>query len=190
MLGVELNKDAVRDAVMNAKTNGVKNIQFYQKDAGQFAIQLAESGEKVDVVLMDPPRSGSDETFLSCIAKLSPDRIVYISCNPQTLARDLGYLKKLGYRMNKATPVDLFPYTGHVETVCLLSKLHEVKHHVNVRLDMDELDITSAESKATYEEIKSYVAEHNDGMKVSNLYIAQVQAKYGIKERENYNKPK
>ena len=79
---------------------------------------------------------------------------------------------------------------GNVETVCLLSKLHEVKHHVNVRLDMDELGITSAESKATYEEIKSYVAEHNDGMKVSNLYIAQVKAKYGIKERENYNKPK
>ena len=78
----------------------------------------------------------------------------------------------------------------HVETVCLLSKLHEAKHHVNVRLDMDELDITSAESKATYEEIKSYVAEHNEGMKVSNLYIAQVKAKYGIIERENYNKPK
>jgi len=190
VIGVELNKDAVRDAVINAKTNGVKNIQFYQKDAGQFAIRLAESGEKVDVVLMDPPRSGSDETFLSCIAKLSPDRIVYISCNPQTLARDLGYLKKLGYRMNKATPVDLFPYTGHVETVCLLSKLHEAKHHVNVRLDMDEMDLTAAERKATYEEIKAYVAEHNDGMKVSNLYIAQVKAKYGIIERENYNKPK
>ena len=78
----------------------------------------------------------------------------------------------------------------HVETVCLLSKLHEAKHYVNVRLDMDELDITSAESKATYEEIKSYVAEHNEGMKVSNLYIAQVKAKYGIIERENYNKPK
>ena len=80
--------------------------------------------------------------------------------------------------------------TIHVETVCLLSKLHEAKHHVNVRLDMDELDLTSAESKATYEEIKAYVAEHNDGMKVSNLYIAQVKAKYGIIERENYNKPK
>ena len=78
----------------------------------------------------------------------------------------------------------------HVETVCLLSKLHEAKHNVNVRLDMDELDVTSAESKATYEEIKSYVAEHNDGMKVSKLYIAQVKAKYGIIERENYNKPK
>lgn len=81
-------------------------------------------------------------------------------------------------------------FATHVETVCLLSKLHEAKHHVNVRLDMDELDLTSAESKATYEEIKAYVAEHNDGMKVSNLYIAQVKAKYGIIERENYNKPK
>ena len=190
VLGVELNKDAVRDAVMNAKTNGVKNIQFYQKDAGQFAIQLAESGEKVDVVLMDPPRSGSDETFLSCIAKLSPNRIVYISCNPETLARDLKYLKKLGYRMVKATPCDLFPYTTHIETVCLLSKLHEAKHHVNVRLDMDEMDLTAAESKATYEEIKAYVAEHNDGMKVSNLYIAQVKRKCGIEVGENSNLPK
>ena len=87
-------------------------------------------------------------------------------------------------------PFDLFPFTVHVETVCLLSKLHEAKHHVNVKLDMDEMDLTAAESKATYEEIKAYVAEHNDGMKVSNLYIAQVKAKYGIIERENYNKPK
>ena len=84
----------------------------------------------------------------------------------------------------------MFPGTVHVETVCLLSKLHEAKHHVNVKLDMDEMDITSAESKATYEEIQKYVAEHNDGVKVSNLYIAQVKAKYGIIERENYNKPK
>ena len=80
--------------------------------------------------------------------------------------------------------------TTHVETVCLLSKLHEAKHHVNVTVDMDEMDITSAESKATYEEIKKYVAEHNDGMKVTNLYIAQVKKKCGIIERENYNKPK
>lgn len=84
----------------------------------------------------------------------------------------------------------VFQQTGHVETVCLLSKLHEAKHHVNVTVDMDEMDITSAESKATYEEIKKYVAEHNDGMKVTNLYIAQVKKKCGIIERENYNKPK
>ena len=113
-----------------------------------------------------------------------------MSCDSATLARDLRILVDGGYELQKVRAFDQFAHTGHVETVCLLSKLHEAKHHVNVRLDMDELDVTSAESKATYEEIKSYVAEHNEGMKVSNLYIAQVKAKYGIIERENYNKPK
>ena len=93
-------------------------------------------------------------------------------------------------RIEKVQSVDMFPWTVHVETVCLLSKLHEAKHHVNVTVDMDEMDLTSAESKATYEEIKKYVAVHNDGMKVSNLYIAQIKQKHGIIERENYNKPK
>lgn len=117
--------------------------------------------------------------------------IVYVSCDSATLARDLKILTgENRYQIKTIQSVDMFPQSVHVETVCLLSKLHEAKHHVNVRLDMDELDITSAESKATYEEIKSYVAEHNEGMKVSNLYIAQVKAKYGIIERENYNKPK
>ena len=109
----------------------------------------------------------------------------------------LNFLKKPDFtRITRSLEIrreiekTLSQQTEHVETVCLLSKLHEAKHHVNVRLDMDELDLTSAESKATYEEIKAYVAEHNDGMKVSNLYIAQVKAKYGIIERENYNKPK
>lgn len=116
--------------------------------------------------------------------------MVYISCKPTSLARDLQIFMARGYRVEKICCVDMFPNTYHVETVCLLSKLHEAKHHVNVRLDMDELDLTSAESKATYEEIKKYVAEHYDGMKVSDLYIAQVKAKYGIIERENYNKAK
>ena len=116
--------------------------------------------------------------------------MVYIACKPTSLARDLELLQGRGYQVERIGCVDLFPGTYHIETVCLLSKLHEAKHHVNVRLDMDEMDLTAAESKATYEEIKSYVAEHNDGMKVSNLYIAQVKAKYGIIERENYNKPK
>ena len=120
---------------------------------------------------------------------MQPKRVVYISCGPDTLARDLKVFAKHGYRAKEAWPVDLFGWTGHVETVCLLSKLHEAKHHVNVRLDMDELDLTSAESKATYEEIKEYVFEHT-GLKVSHLYIAQVKQKYGIIERENYNKPK
>lgn len=139
---------------------------------------------------MDPPRSGSDEAFLSSLVRLAPKRVVYVSCNPETLARDLEYLKKHGYSMKKGVAVDMFPWTGHVETVCLLSKLHEAKHHVKVKLDMDEMDITSAESKATYEEIKKYVAEHNDGMKVSNLYIAQVKRKCGIELAENFNLPK
>ena len=190
VIGVELNKAAVADARLNAKRNAVKNITFYEKDAGQFMVQMAEERTTVDVVFMDPPRSGSDEAFLSSLVRLAPKRVVYVSCNPETLARDLEYLKKHGYSMKKGVAVDMFPWTGHVETVCLLSKLHEAKYHVNVRLDMDELDITSAESKATYEEIRTYVAEHNDGMRVSNLYIAQVKAKYGIIQRENYNKAK
>ena len=190
VISVELNRDAVRDAITNAKRNSIKNVRFFNADAGEFMVGMAEDGADVDVVFMDPPRAGSDEAFLSSVVKLSPKRVVYVSCNPETLARDLKYLTKHGYEAKECTPVDMFPFTKHVETVCLLSKLHEAKHHVNVRLDMDELDLTSAESKATYEEIKAYVAEHNDGMKVSNLYIAQVKAKYGIIERENYNKPK
>ena len=190
VIGVELNRDAIKDAISNAKRNHIHNVTFYNEDAGQFMVEMAEKGERADVVIMDPPRTGSDEAFLSSVVRLAPDKVVYVSCGPETLARDLKYLTKHGYRMKECTPFDLFPFTKHVETVCLLSKLHEAKHHVNVRLDMDELDLTSAESKATYEEIKAYVAEHNDGMKVSNLYIAQVKAKYGIIERENYNKPK
>lgn len=115
---------------------------------------------------------------------------MYISCKPTSLARDLEVFIQNGYRVEKAVAVDQFPWTANVETVCLLSKLHEAKHHVNVTVDMDEMDLTSAESKATYEEIKKYVAEYNDGMRVSNLYIAQVKKKCGIIERENYNKPK
>lgn len=122
VIGVELNKAAVRDAKINAKTNGVTNISFYEKDAGQFMVQMAEQNAHVDVVLMDPPRAGSDEAFLSSLVALAPKRVVYVSCNPETLARDLQYLKKKGYRMTKGVGVDMFPWTGHVETVCLLSR--------------------------------------------------------------------
>ena len=149
-----------------------------------------KEGIYADVIVVDPPRKGCDEDCLATMLQMAPERIVYVSCDSATLARDLKYLCQGGYEIKRIRPVDMFPMTVHVETVCLLSKLHEAKHHVNVRLDMDELDLTSAESKATYEEIKKYVAEHYDGMKVSNLYIAQVKAKYGIIERENYNKAK
>ena len=142
------------------------------------------------VIVVDPPRKGCDEKLLSTIVKMNPKRVVYVSCDSATLARDVKWLSENGYKLEEATPCDMFGQTVHVETVCLLSKLHEAKHHVNVTVDMDVMDLTSAESKATYEEIKKYVAEHYEGMKVSNLYIAQVKAKYGIIERENYNYPK
>ena len=205
--GVEVVPQAIEDAKQNAANNGITNAEFFagkaeevlpefygRKDAVSHSAGSAEQGREgmlhPDVIVVDPPRKGCDEMCLDTMLKMAPDRIVYVSCDSATLARDLRILCDGGYELKRVRPVDMFPQTVHVETVCLLSKLHEAKHHVNVRLDMDELDLTSAESKATYEEIKAYVAEHNDGMKVSNLYIAQVKAKYGIIEQENYNKPK
>lgn len=123
VIGVELNPDAVRDAIRNAKANEMKNIRFYQNDAGQFMVGMAEEGEKADVVFMDPPRAGSDEAFLSSVLKLAPKRIVYISCNPETQARDLEYLTKRGYKAMGAWPFDLFPFTNHVETVVGIQRI-------------------------------------------------------------------
>lgn len=120
VIGVELNRDAVKDAIGNAKGNGVKNIRFYQADAGAFMVSLAEQEEKIDVVFMDPPRAGSDEAFLESIAKLAPKTVVYISCNPDTLARDLKYLTKKKYQVKKICPVDMFPFTDHCEVVCAM----------------------------------------------------------------------
>lgn len=121
VIGVELNKDAVQDARVNAKVNGVKNISFYEKDAGQFLVQMAEQKAKVDVVVMDPPRTGSDEAFLSSVIKLRPKRVVYVSCNPETLVRDLKYLTKNGYKAKRAHAVDMFAQTSeHTEMVTVL----------------------------------------------------------------------
>ena len=142
-----------------------------------------------DVIVVDPPRKGCDEKCLETMLKMAPDRIVYVSCDSATLARDLRILCDGGYELKKVRPCDMFPWSGHVETVCLLSKLHEAKHHINVKVDMDELDLTCAEAKATYKEIEEWVQEHY-GFHVTNLNIAQVKQKHGIIERENYNKPK
>lgn len=205
--GVEIVPQAIEDAKNNAKINNIDNAEFfvgkaeevvpefYKKQTGvQSDNDSTDSKEydmtRPDVVVVDPPRKGCDKKLLDTIVSMSPDRIVYVSCDSATLARDLKLLVEYGYKVEKVQPVDQFGNTVHVETVCLLSKLHEAKHHVNVRLDMDEMDLTAAESKATYEEIKKYVAEHYNGMKVSDLYIAQVKAKYGIIERENYNEAK
>ena len=122
VIGVELNKDAVKDARINAKENKITNAAFYQGDAGRFMVEMAAKGEKADVVFMDPPRAGSDERFLSSVVKLSPKKVIYISCNPETLARDLKYLTKHHYKVEKIQPVDMFPFCDHVETVCSLSR--------------------------------------------------------------------
>lgn len=122
VIGVELNQDAVRDAVTNAKRNQCNNIQFYCQDAGRFLVEMAEQKEKADVVIMDPPRSGSTEEFMDCVAKLAPEKVVYISCGPDTMVRDLKYFKKLDYIGKKVFGFDLFPFTKHTECVILLSK--------------------------------------------------------------------
>lgn len=186
VIGVELNQDAVRDAVNNAKLNQISNIRFYCNDAGRFMVNMAERGDRADVVIMDPPRSGSTEEFMDSIKKMGADKLVYISCNPETLARDLRYMKNLGYRVDgNAVGVDMFAETYHVETVVLLSKLN-TKQHIEVELNLDELDLTAAESKATYDEIKAYVLEKH-GLKVSSLYISQVKRKCGLDVGQNYN---
>ena len=185
VIGVELNQDAVRDAVNNAKMNGIDNIRFYCNDAGRFLVNMAEQGENADVVIMDPPRSGSTEEFMDAVGKLGAGKVVYVSCNPETLARDVRYMKKLGYRAVEAWPVDMFPETDHVETIVLLSKL-DSKKYISVELPMDDMDLTSAESKATYKQIQNYVLE-KFGFKVSTLYIAQVKKKHGLEVREHYN---
>ena len=123
VIGIELNEDAIRDAIRNAHANKITNAQFYCEDAGKFMEEMADSGETADVVFMDPPRSGSDERFLSSVVKLSPKQIVYISCNPETMARDLAYLTGNGYRAITAWPFDMFPHTSHMEVVACLKRV-------------------------------------------------------------------
>ena len=185
--GVEIIEEAVEAAKVNASLNNLENCEFI---AGDVLKVIDDLQDKPDLIVLDPPRDGINPKALQKIIDFGVDRMVYISCKPTSLARDLEMLQEQGYKVVKAAAIDQFPNTNHVETVCLLSKLHEAKHHVNVRLDMDEMDLTAAESKATYEEIKKYVAEYNDGMKVSNLYIAQVKRKCGIKLAENFNIPR
>ena len=137
VIGVELNRDAIRDARMNARENKIRNVRFVPGDAGWFMEGMAAEGEKVDVVLMDPPRAGSDRKFLHSLLSLSPEKIVYVSCNPETLARDLAYLTKRDYLVKKMQPVDMFPVTDSVETVCLLGK-RKPDAKVKIGIDMDD----------------------------------------------------
>lgn len=185
VVGVEIVEEAVEAARVNAERNGLSNCEFI---AGDVLKVVGELTDKPDLIVLDPPRDGIHPKAIEKIIDFGVERMVYVSCKPTSLARDLEILTARGYAVERACCVDMFPGTGNVETVCLLSKLN-VKEHIEVELDMDELDLTTAESKATYEEIREYVLEHT-GLKVSHLYIAQVKQKYGIIERENYNKPK
>lgn len=189
VIGVEVVEDAVRIASRNAEINSLNNCEFYCGDAGEVAARLVKAGLRADALVVDPPRRGLDEGAVSAIVSLSPSRIMYVSCDSATLGRDIYKLSEYGYEVKNAVAVDMFPRTAHVETVCLLSKLSDAKHHVEVELNLDEMDLTSAESKATYEEIKAYVQKHA-GLNVTKLYIAQTKRKCGIIERENYNLPK
>ena len=194
--GVEIVPEAIADAKNNAKIYGIENAEFFVGKSEEVLPEYYEKYAKehpgehahADVIVVDPPRKGCEENLLRTMADMQPDRIVYVSCDSATLARDLKILQELGYEVKKVRGVDQFPMTVHVETVCLLSKLN-VKHHIEVEITMDELDLTAAESKATYDEIKAYVLE-KFGFKVSQLYIAQIKRKCGIIERKNYNQSK
>ncbi len=191
LIGVEIVPEAIESAKANAARMGeavAAKSRFFCADAGQAATQLAAEGLHPDIVMLDPPRKGCDEATLSAVVRMAPRRVVYVSCNPATAARDAAWLEQNGFHTEKVQPVDLFPRTKHCEAVLLLTKLN-VERHIIVDVSMDELDVTAAESKATYNKIRDYVWEHHQ-LKVSNLYIAQVKQKCGIIERENYHKAK
>ena len=187
VVGVELNRDAVKDAIGNAKLNKLSNAWFCAGDAGEFMLEMSLEKEPADVVFMDPPRAGSDRTFLSSLIALSPQKVVYISCNPETQQRDLRYLTSKGpYRVTRIQPVDMFPHTNHVETVVLLSKDEIDSKKVRVEFSLEDMDMPGFQKGATYSQIKEYVQEHN-GLKVSSLYISQVKRKCGLDVGQNYN---
>ena len=189
VVGVELNRDAVQDAIGNARHNGVKNARFFAADATRWIREAAAAGEKADVIFMDPPREGSTPEFLASVARMAPKRVVYVSCNPVTLARDLATLTKLGYKAEGFTPVDMFPHTEHIETVVLLSKGEVDSKKIRVEFSLEDMDMSEFQDGATYTQIKDYVLEHT-GLKVSNLYISQIKRKCGIEVGKNYNLPK
>ena len=191
--GVEQVGNAVDCARRNAKANRLGNAcTFVRADATEYMAKLSSGSPEArafDTIVLDPPRAGSTPEFLNGVVRLAPARVVYVSCNPQTQVRDLAILRTAGYRVSTLASVDMFPHTKHVETVCLLSKLSEAKNHISVKVDMDEMDLTAAESKATYQEIQEWVQERY-GFHVSHLNIAKTKRKCGIIERQNYNLPK
>ena len=193
--GVEIVPQAIDDAKENAKINAIDNAEFFVGKAEEVLPEYYAEYERehngetahADVIVVDPPRKGCDETLLETIVKMQPEKVVYVSCDSATLARDLKYLCANGYEIRMCRGVDQFPQSVHVETVCLLVLRNPVTH-INIDVDVEEM-VQDKRGMATYGQIKEYVLEHS-GLKVSSLYIAQVKQKHGIIERENYNKPK
>ena len=183
VIGVEVVEQAVEDARENARRNGIENAEFFCGDAGKAALELEKQGVIPDVVIVDPPRKGLNEDTIQALANMSPRRIVYVSCDPATLGRDVALLKTHGYRVKNAMAADLFPRCAHVETVVLLSR-EKADDHIRFSINTEDLK-KNVGGYATYGDIKAYVLE-KFGLKVSSLYIAQTKDKCGIKERENY----
>jgi len=192
LVGVEIVPEAIESAKANAARMGdavAAKSRFFCADAGQAATRLAAEGLHPDVVMLDPPRKGCDEATLSAVVRMAPRRVVYVSCNPATAARDAAWLEQNGYHAEKVQPVDLFPRTKHVETVVLLSKGEVDSKKIRVEFSLEDMDMSEFQDGATYTQIKDYVLEHS-GLKVSNLYISQIKRKCGIEVGKNYNLPK
>ena len=185
-IGAEIVPEAIADAKENAARNGVENVSFFCADAGDIAARLAEEGLRPDVVTVDPPRKGLAPEVIASIVEMAPDRVVYVSCDPGTLGRDVKLFGQTGYRLIRAAAVDMFPGTRHVETVVLLSKGEIDSKKVRVEFSLEDMDMSGFQKGATYEQIKTYVLEHT-GLKVSSLYISQIKRKCGLDVGQNYN---
>ena len=192
LIGVEIVPEAIESAKANAARMGeavAAKSRFFCADAGQAATQLAAEGLHPDIVMLDPPRKGCDEATLSAVVRMAPRRVVYVSCNPATAARDAAWLEKNGYHTEKVQPVDLFPRTKHCECVIALSKGEIDSKKVRVEFSLEGMDTSGLQKGATYPEIKARVLEQT-GLKVSSLYISQVKQKCGLEVRENHHKAK
>ena len=188
--GVEIVPAAIENAKENAKLNGLENTEFFVGKAEEvLPREYKKNGVYADVIVVDPPRKGCDETLLETMVEMNPDRIVYVSCDSATLARDLKYLCERGYELRKVCPVDQFGMTVHVETVVLLSKGEVDSKKIRVEFSLEDMDMSEFQDGATYPQIKEYVLEHT-GLKVSNLYISQIKRKCGLEVGKNYNLPK
>ena len=187
--GGEVVPQAVDDAIANAQRNHIENARFLCADAGEAARYLEGEGVRPDVVCVDPPRKGLAEDVVDTIADMGPQRVVYVSCDPGTLGRDVKRFAGRDYTLKKAVAVDMFPRTAHVETVVLLSKGEVDSKKIRVEFSLEDMDMSEFQDGATYTQIKDYVLEHS-GLKVSNLYISQIKRKCGIEVGKNYNLPK